>query len=73
MSEPTTKKSRSQVYAVVRLDRDSEVSELAVTVKEILPTQEEAEREVERLNHLQTDEMASYFWQATRYFPDGRS
>lgn len=67
-----SQRSFSQVYAVVRLDRDSEIAELAVTVKEVLPTLEQAEREVERLNGLRDDEVATYFLQATRYFPEGR-
>jgi hypothetical protein len=66
------KTNRSQVYAVVRLDLDARTSHGAVTVKEVLPTQEEAEREVERLNGLRSDHLTTYFWQATRYFPDGR-
>jgi hypothetical protein len=58
-----------QVYAVVRID--GERMEDAVTIKEILPTQEEASREVERLNQLNKDKGAHYFFQVTRYFPNG--
>jgi hypothetical protein len=67
---------RLQVFAVVRLDdTDSEVSredlhEL-ITVKEIVPTQAEAAAEVERLNALLGG--THYFWQATRFYPNGRS
>ena len=60
-----------QVYAVVRVD-DSQSTEDAITVKEILPTMEEAAQEAERLNALNSDKGARYFWQATRYFPEGR-
>ncbi|HEX2270330.1 MAG TPA: hypothetical protein VHH35_12370 [Pyrinomonadaceae bacterium] len=60
-----------QVYAVVRLD-SSQVREEAITVKEVLPAMEQAIREVERLNKLNADKGALYFWQTTRYFPEGR-
>jgi hypothetical protein len=59
-----------QVYAVVRIDEYSSGTD-AITVKEILPTMEQAEREVERLNRLNSDKGSHYFWQATRYFPQG--
>lgn len=42
-----------------------------VTVKEILPSREEAEREVARLNALDAESGSTYFWQYTRYFPEG--
>jgi len=61
-----------EVFAVVRVDHARHVEE-AITVKEILPTLEEAVREVERLNRLNQDKGAHYFWQATRYFPSGRT
>jgi hypothetical protein len=41
-------------------------------VKEILPSMEGAEKEVERLNELSRDKGCYYFWQATRYFPEGK-
>jgi hypothetical protein len=56
---------------VVRVD-ESESAEDAITIKEILPTMEEAVQEAERLNMLNSDNGARYFWQATRYFPEGR-
>jgi hypothetical protein len=55
-----------QVFAVVRLDGDG-ATESQVTVKEIVPTEEEAVAEVDRLNALRTDDLGRYFWQATRY------
>ncbi|CAN5693254.1 hypothetical protein BH18ACI4_BH18ACI4_10220 [soil metagenome] len=62
------------VYAIVRIDEYDEVSpEDAITIKEILPTMEEAIREVERLNNLQEAKHSHYFWQLTRYFPKGRT
>jgi hypothetical protein len=41
-------------------------------VKEILPTWEEAVREVERLNSLNADKRCIYFPSLARYFPHGR-
>jgi len=62
--------AKAQVYAVVRIDEHLSGTD-AITVKEILPTMEQAEREVERLNVLNRDKGSYYFWQATRYFPQG--
>ena len=61
-----------QVFAVMRWDSEMSNSKDAFTVKEVLPTQVEAEAEVERLNKLNEPKGAHYFWQATRYFPGGR-
>jgi L-fucose mutarotase/ribose pyranase (RbsD/FucU family) len=61
-----------QVYAVIRIDRDFSSPEVAVAVKEILPGEKEASAEVERLNRLNFAKGCKYFWQATRYFPNGR-
>jgi hypothetical protein len=63
-----------QVYAVVRLDDYQETDDprLTVTVKEILPTLEEAEAEVARLNKLNEQKHCRYFCQTTRFFPHGR-
>lgn len=66
---------RVAVYAIVRLDDylGPETSlQGRVTVKEILPSLEEAEREVARLNALAEGREVSYFWQYTRFFPEGR-
>lgn len=62
------------VYAVVRLirQRSLDVPENALTIKEVVPTQEEAEREVVRLNSLNAGKDAVCFWQLTRFFPEGR-
>jgi hypothetical protein len=64
------------VFAIVRLDATPQPGEpldpARVTVKEILPTLEEAEAEVARLNRLNADKGSVYFWQTTRYFPAGR-
>jgi hypothetical protein len=62
------------VYAVVRVDDfNAEFGDSTISIKEILPTLEEAIREVERLNKLNADKECHYFWQLTRYFPQGRS
>lgn len=66
---------RVQVYAVVRLDLFLSMADLEgqVTVKEVLPTIEQAEAEVQRLNALRGEpDKIRYFWQATRYYPAGR-
>ena len=61
-----------QVFAVIRVDLEMASMEDAVTVKEVLSDANEAELEVERLNTLNTVNGARYFFQATRYFPNGR-
>ncbi|MDP9068426.1 MAG: hypothetical protein M3N53_08815 [Actinomycetota bacterium] len=60
------------VYAVIRYEADAKSLDFRVTVKEVLPTKEEAEREVERLNALTTDDAVTYFCQSSRYYPRGR-
>ncbi|MBJ7610344.1 MAG: hypothetical protein JF887_13070 [Candidatus Dormibacteraeota bacterium] len=64
-----------QVYAVVRHDRfqQSADPQVAISVKEVLPTLEAAEAEVSRLRALQESKDVDYFWQATRWFPSGRA
>lgn len=64
-------REKIEVYAVVRIDGEYAL-ENAFTVKEILPTMEEALLEVQRLNQLNKDKNAQYFAQATRYFPSGK-
>lgn len=69
---------KAQVFAVIRIDDFDTVVDkanihLRITVKEILPTQQDAVAEVERLNGLNEGSEAHYFWQATRYYPNGRS
>jgi hypothetical protein len=45
-----------------------------LTVREVLPTQDEAEREVERLNQLASARGGDvrYWFSITRFFPEGR-
>lgn len=62
------------VYAVVRIDEFASASrDETITITEILPTAEEAMKEVERLNKLHADTRSHYFWQHTRYYPHGRT
>ena len=66
---------RQHVYAVIRLDKFQARLEDAVTVKEILPSQEEARAEATRLNALRHEQGESdeivYLVQTTRFFPNG--
>lgn len=61
-----------QVFAIVRVDADI-TGDDAIAVKQVVPTLEDAEQEVARLNELNADKKARYFWRATRYFPGGRT
>ena len=62
------------LYVVIRVDEfESESGDELITVKEILPTQEEAVAEVERLNKVQEGKRCHYFWRLGRYFPHGRA
>ncbi len=80
---------RVQVYAVVRVDIQTDTPEAAggpgipaewliranlcgISVQAVLPTHEEAVSETERLNRLNREKGARYFWMATRYYPEGR-
>ena len=73
-----SKGSRGSVraYAVVRLDTflgpDASIQDV-VTVKEVLPTLDAAEREVRRLNELAKDGGVTYCSQPTRWFREGRN
>lgn len=60
------------LYAIVSVDKDIKSFEEAITVKEVLPTQEDAEFEVERLNRMNSNKGIFYFWQLTRFYPEGR-
>lgn len=74
-----TSDAAEHVYAVVRIDRPAGSLEqifddpnVFVTVREVVPTPDEAIREVARLNDLNAEKDCVYFAQATRYFPHGR-
>ena len=63
------KKTTKHVFVVIRLDTfllgKGEI-ERAVTVKEVVMTQEEAEAEVRRLSSINNDKGCNYFWRITR-------
>jgi hypothetical protein len=57
------------VYAIIRLDEflaGAAPDKNLVTVKKVVRSQEEAEREVHRLNKLNADKGCQYFYQITR-------
>jgi hypothetical protein len=65
------------LFVVYRVDRglmaDENVpSDHAITIKEILPSEEEAAREVERLNSLNSGKGCEYSFQSAKYYPAGR-
>lgn len=66
---------RRHVYAVIRLDKFQDQLEDAVTVKEILPSEQQALAEVKRLNNLRRErgegDDVVYLSQVTRFFPQG--
>ena len=64
-------RERIQVYAIIRIDQHDSIKD-SVTVTAILPTMREADAEVARLNELNRDKGASYYWLATRYFTKGK-
>jgi hypothetical protein len=65
-------KPRSTIFVVLRLDAGIS-GEPGVTVKEAVYDEETAAAEVQRLNRLNADRGAHYFYQATRLFPPGYS
>lgn len=68
----SVKAPKVQVFAVVRFDEFIGDELDAISVVEILSTEEEASREMDRLNTLNGEKGARYFVRATRYYPDGR-
>jgi hypothetical protein len=64
------KKTKMHVFAVIRFDSflaDLKPAANAITVKEVVTTQEDAEREVQRLNSLNRGKGCQYVWQKTRF------
>jgi hypothetical protein len=69
------------LFAVVRFDipdgqslhRMVECPDQYITVKEILPTEEEADREVERLNAVNAGRNCVYWSTITRFYRAGRA
>jgi hypothetical protein len=69
------KRQKGHLFAVVRVDHWVPAScpfEDRITVKEVLTTQESAEKEVTRLMKLQAGKNIEYFWKLTRLVADTR-
>jgi hypothetical protein len=66
------RKPKTTVYVVIRLDTFAS-GEGSVTVKEAVHDEATAMAEVRRLNELNAERGARYFYQATRLFPPGYS
>jgi hypothetical protein len=69
-------KEREEVFAILRWDGflgSDTAPQGRVTVKEVVRSQALAEAEVVRLNALNEDKGAHYWWQTTRLFPQGQS
>ena len=63
------RRNTKYVFAVVRIDNflaDVSPPVNAITIKEVVLTQEEAESEVRRLSAMNSDKNCLYFWQRTR-------
>jgi hypothetical protein len=66
------------LFVVYRVDRghwhDSSKVDIneCVTIKEVLPTAENAQEEVERLRALNGGKGAEYYYQQARYYRGGR-
>ena len=63
-----------QVFAVVRLDLPTLQTDPALSVKivEVLPDEQSAAREADRLNTLNEHKGARYLMQSTHWYPLGR-
>jgi hypothetical protein len=67
-------KPRDDAYAVVRVELDSDLDwSDRITVKEVVSSEELAQREVQRLNQLNAGKGCLYFATHTRVFPLGQS
>ena len=73
------RRDHQELWAVVRLDvapieRVLKEPRLFITIKEVVPTVEEADSEVARLNELGPAQSGAtvYFAARARYFPEGR-
>ena len=75
MASHSQQARKQPVYAVVRMDHFAhggvDISH-RITIKEILPTAEEADAEVERLQALKPRDEVEYFVAGGNWFPDGR-
>jgi len=70
INQPHSK--HAHVFAIIRVDKYSlpsnpqDFNSDFITVTKVVRTQEEAEREVERLNGLNAAKDCTYLWQLTR-------
>ena len=63
-------RQKRQVFAVLRIDdfhSPDTPADVKITVKEVVDSQEVAQREVERLTRLNQGKDCRYYWQATRF------
>ncbi len=74
------KQTWDYLFVVFRIDEwrlrtssDPSEADTCITIKEVLPTAEEAEREVARLNALAETKECRYFYQRARYYAEGRT
>jgi hypothetical protein len=65
------KKDYVHVFVVIRVDEFE--GDERITIKEVVTTREVAEREVDRLNQINGEKDCWYFWEQSRFFPDGSS
>jgi hypothetical protein len=63
---------RVPVYAIVRIDKYFGSVEDQVAVQAVLPSVEEADAEVARLNAGRDPDTVVYLVRATRFYPNGR-
>jgi hypothetical protein len=68
-------KQHEGLYAILRSEEFGLLctSSNCLTVKEVVRSLDVAEREVARLNSLNSEKGARYWWQYIRLFPSGRS
>lgn len=72
----STHKEREDVFVVLRADlyhAPGTPLDMLVTAKQVVRSQELAEREVARLNAMHPDGQVRYWYTHTRLFPPGRS
>jgi hypothetical protein len=68
------KRPNTHVYAIVRVNEfqpPTSAWDVRVTVKEVVATRDDAQREVERLNAVKRGKRCFYFWQLTRMILGG--
>jgi hypothetical protein len=66
------KPPRTQVFAIIRVDKYFADPLEQISVQAVLPSLEEAQAETKRLNGMVDPGKTVYLWRATRYYPEGR-